>query len=153
MNRYPIFLAALSVAGSASAKCVYRPHIEAEVLVTSCQSVVFGASKASFAGFNLGGSPLYKEGSTLSGTFLSVTVQKSWFVWSDLPDHRTNGLHTWNKGKAHSLFIAEPAGSTCAVTLPITLKVITTDVCCDTLPRHDECLVPKSVIRVKLASP
>lgn len=153
MNRYAMFLVALSVAGGASAKCVYRPHIEAEVLVTSCESVLFGASTSSFAGFNPGGSPLYKEGSTLSGTFLSVTVQKSRFVWSDLPDHRTNGFHTWGKGEVHSLFIAEPAGSTCALTLPTTLKVITTDVCCDMFPRHDECLVPESVIRVKLVSP
>jgi hypothetical protein len=140
----------LIIASNSFAKCVYRPHVAADVLVTSCESVVFGASSSISTDFDPGGSPLYKEGNTLSGTFMAVTVKKSWFVWTDLPDHRTNGFNTWAKGETRSLFIAAPWSSTCPKALPATLKVVTTDVCCDMFPLRDECLVPTSVSRVNL---
>jgi hypothetical protein len=151
MKRYLTVPLALALATNSYGKCVYRPHIEAEVQLDSCESVTFGASSSTFLGF-APDTPLYKQGSTLSGTFLAVTVKKSWFDWTDLPDHRTNGFHTWRKGETHSLFVAAPIDSVCPKVIPSTLKVITTDFCCDTLPMREECLVPASVIRVTIVS-
>jgi hypothetical protein len=136
MKRLLALVLALALAVNSYARCVYRPPVEAEVLVNSCESVTFGASSAASAYFGPD-SRLYKTGSTLSGTFLAVTVKKS---------------DTWPKGERRSLFVAAPSESVCPKVIPSTLKVRTTDLCCDSLPLGEGCLVPESVTRVTVVS-
>jgi hypothetical protein len=134
MKRLLILLLALALTINAHARCVYSPPIHAEVLVDSCEPVTFGASAAASAYFG-SDSHLYKPGSTLTGTFLAVTVKTS---------------DTWPKGERRSLFVAAPDESVCPKVIPSTLKVITTDFCCDYLPLGEGCLVPASVTRVTI---
>lgn len=149
MSRYISLLVALAVASNAGAKCAYAPDVQAEVAVNSCESVTFGASASAITWFDPNGTPLYREGSTFSGTFLAVTVKKSRLVG----EGDNHGFHSWPAGEQRSLFVAAPVNSTCPAKLPAILKVVSADICCDVFPLHDECLVPNSVIRVKLVSP
>jgi hypothetical protein len=151
-----IALAAL-VSTSSNAKCVYRPDIQADVVVDSCAAVTFGPSnmRLSFgvSEVDLGNSsPVYKAGSSFSGTFLSATVKKSHVVPHDPMSLPHDWLRLWTPGQMRALFVAKPPSEACPKFLFTTLTVMTAETCCDLLPFVDQCLVPSAVTRVVIIS-
>jgi hypothetical protein len=128
------------VSTDCSAKCAqYDPyvHIQADVQVWACIASTFAAVDTQFYDWG----PLYEHGGSLSGTVLSIEVQRSHVV-RDRPEDRGRSAHPWQPGVLLTVFVAESAGHVCPGSLPSKLTIITREECCDTLPKRGECLVP-----------
>jgi hypothetical protein len=125
------------------AKCVGLPatsHIRADVKVWSCVAVTFGAVNRQF--YALG--PLYENGASFSGTLMAIEVNSSQVIWDVEGSHKkSDSSRPWKSGKPLTLFVPASAEQTCPSALPSDLTVETRDQCCDTLPMHGQCLVPR----------
>src|SRR5215470_4664910 len=112
------------------ARCVYAPRIQADVRTWSCIPATFGAGGSAF--YNYG--PLYKSGSTHSGTLIGIEVTNSHFVWNAGEPHRSNGARLWQRGDQRILFVDATATTTCPKSLPSTMTVVEVEKCCDVMP-------------------
>ncbi len=150
------------VATTSYAKCEFLPDIQADVEVGFCVAVVLGSSEARVSSRDFGASgdksyPAYKEGSSLSGTLLSVRVRKSHVVSGNprsdpWPNEMRKWLRSWAPGQGRDLFVAKPPSEVCPGELYSNLRVVTGGACCDVLPYADECLLPSSLTRVGIVS-
>lgn len=150
MARHPIFvsLMGLCLANFTEAKCVQHPEIRATVTVEACVGASFAASHSKI---QVGaGEPwaLYKEGDSISGTLITVSVQASHFVWTNSSERSTNGWQNWSKGQLRSLFVRAPSVEVCPKVLPATVAVQTEQICCDS--SGWECLLPRTVALVNI---
>lgn len=135
---------------NAFAQCVRQPDIRADVVVQSCLAVTFTSTGARWKVAEKETEPLYAIGSSLSGTFLSVVADGSQVVWHEGQSRVANGIHPWARGEKLSLFVAKGVEDACSTPIGEQLTVQTEFVCCDTLPHANRCLVPNTVVLVKL---
>jgi hypothetical protein len=143
------FLSVILVSNG-SAKCIFAPTLRANVSVHSCVAVTFQPSDLGIEIVKGNTSRLYQDGSSYSGTLLSVTVKSSRFVWDVGEKHETNGFHVWTPRESRTLFIAKSADVVCPAKYNDTITVETDRYCCDVLPLREKCLVPGSVDAVSL---
>jgi hypothetical protein len=146
------FLLSLVLVSGSYSKCIFAPVLRANVHVQSCVAVTFAPSDMTldFGGGRTG--RLYEPGATFSGTLLSVRVTESHFVWETGEIHRTNNFQPWKHGEGQTLFIALPVDQVCPPNFEGTLVVETERDCCDVLPVKGKCLVPDTIVSVRLSS-
>jgi hypothetical protein len=125
------------------AKCAGFPatsHTQADVEVWSCVSVTFNSVNRKFYNFGL----LYENGASFSGTLMAVNVNSSHVVIVEPEAQKQSGnVRAWKKGEALTVFVPAAAEDVCPSGLPSDLRIETREQCCDTLPMHGQCLVPK----------
>ena len=151
--RHQFFLSlVLSVAlvNGSYGKCIFAPKLRASVTAQSCVAVTFGPSNLSIE-FPKGLGRLYQEGSSYSGTLLSVTVNKSRYIWDAGEKRETNGFHVWAPKQSRTLFIAKSVDEVCPAKYNDTITVERDRYCCDVLPAREQCLVPGSIEIVSLS--
>lgn len=138
----PLVVAVMVLANS-YATCASVPvasHIRSDVKVWSCVGVTFKASKSMFYSH----SPLYEKGATFSGTLMAIEIVGSQIV-RDAPEGQksSGGPRAWKIGARINVFVPAVAEEVCPSSLPAELTVDARDQRCDSLPMHDQCLVPK----------
>lgn len=145
------YLLSVALLNSSYSKCIFAPMQRANVNVQSCVAVTFAPSDITldFGGGHTG--RLYEPGATYSGTLLSVRVAESHFVWDAGEKHRTNGFHPWKHGQEQTLFLALPVDQACPTNYGGSLSVDTDRDCCDVLPVRGRCLVPATIVSVRLS--
>lgn len=147
-------LLALSVAfllmGSpaASARCAPQPAVLSKVTVYACQRVTV---EASVSKTRVGDPPLYEHrpGDKISGVLLSARVDESELVWPAPPPHAGGSFARWEPGSFRSLFLEGDAEVICPPAVPTQKNVVTTDLCCDTLPHQSLCLLGNPIVVVR----
>ena len=139
-----LFASICFVSTNCLAKCAdfdSNVHIQAEVQVWHCVAATFGAVDARFYDFG----PLYTPGASFSGTVLNVRIQQSHIVRDDPKNHATSPK-PWKPGEMLTVFVADSSTQVCPASIPSNLTITTREICCDTLPKKDVCLVPLQVV-------
>ena len=129
-TRIPLLLGAIGVAitYNVNAKCWSEipPIMQADVNVRSCVGVTFSSSNSQL---NFGGDKnanYYVQGESYSGTLITASVKKSWFVWEENEKHITNGFHVWPAKKPLVLFVAGGSNEVCPKQLFSSIRIQTT---------------------------
>ena len=131
------------VLANSYATCASVPvtsHIRGDAKVWSCVGVTFNASRSMFYSH----SPLYQQGATFSGTLMAIEIVSSKIVSDASKGQKRSGDPlAWKIGARINVFVPAAAEEVCPSSLPAELTVEARDQRCDTLPMHDQCLVPK----------
>lgn len=132
------------------AKCIFAPKQRATVIVQSCVAVTFSPSDLVIDFPDNRSGRYYEQGTSYSGSLLSVSVAADKFVWDAGEEHRTNGFHPWKRHDSLTLFVALPVNQACPAKFDGMITVETDRYCCDVLPVRGRCLVPGDIIPVNL---
>jgi hypothetical protein len=141
----------LALINEGEARCLAEPTVSAEVLVQTCLAVTFAApDSTTLAGANDRTASPYKKGTTYSGTYLNVVVNKSTVVPEE--NEPEDNAQAWPQGDRKGLFVSQPAGDVCPKALNSVITVSTLPFCCDWIPWEGSCMVPSTVQKVKIAT-
>ena len=125
--------------------CPLRPQVLSKITVYTCQSVTIeaSASKGTLPFLN------HRVGEKLSGVLLGARVDETELVWPKPGPHHDGSYTPWNVGSMRSLFVAGTVENQCPAAVPTTTHVVTTELCCDTIPLDGLCIVapPIDVVR------
>jgi len=134
------------------AKCIFEPKQRAKVIVQSCVAATFWPSDLIIDFPDNRSGRYYEQGTSYSGSLLSVSVAEDKFVWDAGDEHRTNGFHPWKRHDSLTLFVALPVNQACPAKFDEMITVDTDRYCCDVLPVRARCLVPNGIIPVNLVT-
>jgi hypothetical protein len=141
------------IAYSANAKCIFTdPLKQADVIVYTCEGVTFSSSNSQISLFGEKSFPAYMEGASYSGTLITASVKKSWFIWEENEKHITKDLDVWPAEKSLLLFVDGDSNVVCPKQLSETIRIQTTRRCCDVLPARGRCLIPGAIEIVTVVS-
>jgi hypothetical protein len=149
---YSLILAHI-VVNTASAKCVASAHVKSNVTINQCVGIAVTAGPSSIGWFENTRPPLYQAGSSISGTLLSVNVEKSVIDPSSKSNTFEGSTEPWRAGENRALFVHGSAADVCPPVLPESSVVRTVNECCDVLPYDGICLVPAALDHVEIVSP
>lgn len=132
----------------AHAKCLPAPRGMTEIEITSCQAVRFEASPSREA-FAAGEFALHAPGASYTATVIAGRISPWRWVWPSAPPHLD--LRPLDSLPAtHGVFVVDgSADALCPRSLPAQRVVVTTNLCCDEVPRSGACLAPLVQVTVE----
>lgn len=144
----PWLLSAALLPIVALAKCLPAPLGMTEIEITSCHAVRFDASPSLEAFAGADSSPHVRQASYRATIIAGRIAPWSW-VWSSAPPHPDVRPIDWLPAK-HGVFVVDgSADAVCPRILPAQRLVVTTNLCCDEVPRSGACLAPLVQVTVE----
>lgn len=132
----------------AHAKCLPAPLGMTEIEITSCQAVRFAASPSMDAPAGAESS-LHAPEASYTATVIAGPISPWSWVWSSAPPHPDVLPVDWLPAK-HGVFVVDDsANAVCPRSLPAKRVVVTTNLCCDEVPRSGACLAPLVQVTVE----